>query len=128
MPGEHGVGDRLGDLPDPQNQRQQDSRAQDAGDGSAAAGADIDHRAHGRSGAGETTDQPRGDVADALTHQLAVGVVRRAGEGIGYQRGQQTVNGAEERENERRLQETDEDAGGKLRPLKLRQARWHGPR
>ena len=64
---------------------------------------------------GRPPDQPRSHVVDALTDQLPVRVVARTGHRIGYQGGEQAVDGAEERDDQRRLNGARQHIEGEIR-------------
>lgn len=48
-----------------------------------AAGLDIHHGTHSRSCTGQRADEPRRDVAEPLSHQLAVRIMVRACKRVG---------------------------------------------
>ena len=71
---------------------------QHAGDRPARAGADIGRGARDGAGDADAAEQGRGDIGDALRHQLAVRAVPPPGHAVGDHRRQQALDAAEQRE------------------------------
>ena len=87
-----------------QHEHQQEDRMQHAGDRAARAGADIGGGAGDVAGHADAAEKRRGDVGDALRHQLAVGAVAAPAHAVGDHRRQQAFDAAEQREGQRRRQ------------------------
>ena len=119
--------DRLHETTEAEQQGQHHQRAQRTRHLRPAPGTDVDDRTHRGPGTGNAADQSRHHVADALPDQLAVGVVARSRQRVGHQRGKQAVHGAEQRENQGRLDGTHQESGGRQRELQLRQPDRHRP-
>ena len=92
--GKDGVGDRLDVFAEAEDQGQQDCRAEYSRDRCPPARADVYDRAEGGPGAGQSPYEARGNVADALPHELPVRFVAGTGHSVCYQGGEQTVDGA----------------------------------
>ena len=73
---------------------QQRERVDDSGDGGERAGADVGSGAGDRAGGGDSTEERRGDVGDALRDQLDVGVVAVAGHAVRDDGGEQAFDRA----------------------------------
>ena len=69
-----------------------------------AAGANVDHRAHGRAGARNTAKEAGDGVAHALANQFPVGVMPCAGHVVRDEGGQQAINRADHGENHCRFE------------------------
>ena len=66
-----------------------------------AAGIDIDQRTHRRPGSGQTADNSRSYIADALTDQLPVAIVFGFGDVVGNHGGEQGIDGTQQRQCQR---------------------------
>ena len=78
--------------------------------GLVAAVAHVGRGARDRAGRGESAEQRRDDVRDALTDQLLIGVVPRARHAVRDHRRQQRLDRAEHRDRERRADQLDRHA------------------
>ena len=105
-----------------QDHQHQDHRAEDAGEGAAAAALDVHHRAHGGASAGQATEQATHQVAQALANQFFVGVVLSAGEAVGHHRGEQGINAAEHAKHSGIHHHQLQFSGAEHRQLQLREA------
>ena len=76
---------------------------QHAGNLGDAPGANVDHGTHGGAGARNAAKESSGDVADPLADKFPVGAVTRSRHVVRHQRGEQAVDRAKNREDERRL-------------------------
>ena len=118
---QHRVGDLLREGPKGQHDGQQHQAVQHARQARAAAGANVDHGAHGGPGAGNAADEPGDGVTDALPQELLVGVVARARHIVRHEGGEQGVDGPEHREDYRRLQHNGGRQGAQRRHSEVRQ-------
>ena len=100
-----------------QQERQQEQREYRARRPGPPAGADIGHRIHGCPGAGQSADEARERVADALADEFPVRVVARAGERVGHEAGEQTHHRADQGENERGLHRARQESSGRAAPV-----------
>ena len=101
--GGHGDERRIGH--EEREHRDEHKRVHHAGDGRAAAGLHVGGGARDGAGGGNAAEEHRGDVADALGHQLHVGAMVTADHGVGHHTGQQRLDGG---------QDGDGDAVGEL--------------
>ena len=124
---ESGERNRLDVGPETQQERQQEQREYRARRPGPPAGAYVGHRIHGSPGAGQSADEARERVADALAYEFPVRVVARAGERVGHQAGEQTHHRADERENERGLHGARQKSRRGQPQLQPRQAGRHLP-
>ena len=123
--GEDRVRDGLDVLSQTQNEGQQYRGPNRPGDLRAPAGPYVHDRAQGGPRARQPPDEPGSYVADALANQLPVWFVARARHGVCDEGGQQAVDGAEQRNDERRLDGMHQCVDGQLRQSHVRQARRH---
>ena len=124
-PGQRRVGNGL-DIPaEAQHQRQQDRRAEDARDRRPAAGAQVDDRAQRGPRPGQPADEAGRHVADALPHELPVGVVAGARHGVGDEGGEQAVDGPQQGDDDRRLHGVEQDAAAEVGQPQVGQAGRH---
>ena len=71
---------------------------------------------------GRAPNTPATTLAEPLAYEFPIGVVAGAGERVGHQRSQQAIDGAEDRNDQRRLDNTRNQLRGKLRHLERGQA------
>ena len=104
------------------HQGEQNDRPQRARCPGPSAGSDVDHRARGAPGAGQSAEQAGGHVADALADQFPIRLVATPGQRVGHEGGQEAVDRTEQGEDQRRLQRIEQEAGGRQPQLHPRQA------
>ena len=119
--GEDGVGDRLDVCSETQaeGQGQEDCRAKHPRDRRPPARADVYDRAEGGPGAGQSPYEARDHVADALADELPVRVVAGTGHSVGYEGGEQAVDGAEQGDDQRWLDGLQQYVHGDIGQLQL---------
>ena len=83
-----------------QHEQQQEQGVRHAGHGAARAGADIGRGPGDGAGDADAAEQRRGDVGDALGHQLAVRAVAAAGHAVGHHGREQALDPAQQRERQ----------------------------
>ena len=111
---QNGEGDVLHDGPEADHEGEKDDAVRGRRQGGAAAASDVDHGPDGRTGAGEAAEETAGGVADALADQLLVALVPSAGDVVHDDRGQQRVDGAEQRDAERGQQEGEDQGAAEV--------------
>ena len=105
-----------------QHHRQQRQRMHDAGDRRGRAGAHVGDGARDRAGGRNAAEEGRDEVGHALAHQLLVRVVaRELGGVVGHARAQQRLDGAEQRDGDRRDEQLLGAGPAQLRQRKGRQ-------
>ena len=101
---------------------QQREGVDDAGDGGERAGADVGSGAGDGAGGGDSPEERRGDVGDALRNQLDVGVVTVAGHAVRDDGGEQAFDGAQHRDGEGRGEEWEDVLRAEVREGEGREA------
>ena len=91
--GRHGNERRIGHEESEHGDEHQ--RVHHAGNGRAAAGLHVGGGTRDGAGGGDAAEEHRGDVADALGHQLHVGAVMAADHGVGHHAGEQRLDGGQ---------------------------------
>ena len=79
---------------------QQEECVNHTADLGASAAFHVDHSTHGGAGAGQTAEETRHSVADALSDELFIAVVFGFGDIVGHHRGEQSVDRAETSQSE----------------------------
>ena len=89
-------------------------RVHHAGNGRAAAGLHVGGGTRDGAGGGDAAEEHRGDVADALGHQLHVGAVMAADHGVGHHAGEQRLDGGQNGDGDAVGELVAEELQGKL--------------
>ena len=105
------MGDRFDVSSETENQGKQDGRPQYSGEPGPSARPDVDHRAKSSTRTGQAAYHACNRVSYALSHQLPVRAVLGSSDGVGYQGGKQTINGAEQREDKSGLNGAGQQTG-----------------
>ena len=95
--------DLRNERPAEEDDRDEDDRVHDCRDSGSRAGTHVHRGACDRAGRGHATEQGRCEVGQALTEQLAVGIVPNGvGHSVGDPCGKERLQGREQRDGERR--------------------------
>ena len=86
----------------------------------APAGLHVRYGPHRGTSAGQAPQQSASHIANPLANQFLVGIVLAAGDVVGYQGGEQRVDGAQHRQGQREAPQGAQIPPSHLGPLQLR--------
>ena len=98
-PGQNCQRNRRGQWGKGQHHHHQDQRSDNSRERRSPPRLDVHNGAHRGSSTRKTTEDTGGNVGQALTHKLLVGIVLRTGQAVCHHRGEQRINTTEHAQN-----------------------------